>query len=52
MIYNLADIDAQTLIWAQDMGETENRKLMDYYPGRQFWLFQPDDDIMKMTPLP
>ena len=51
-IYNLADIDAQTLIWAQDMGEAENRRLMDYYPGRQFWLFQPDDDIMKMTPLP
>jgi hypothetical protein len=42
-IYNLADIDAQPVIWAQDMG-SENAKLAQYYPGRSFWLFQPDID--------
>ncbi len=42
-IYNLADIDAQPVIWAQDMG-AENSKLVKYYPGRTFWMFKPDDN--------
>lgn len=48
-IYNLADIDAQPVIWAQDMG-ADNSKLMAYYPGRSFWLFQPDEDSHTLTP--
>jgi hypothetical protein len=42
-IYNLADIDAEPVIWAQDMG-AENAKLIAYYPGRSFWIFEPDND--------
>lgn len=48
-IYNLADIDAQQVIWAQDMG-AENSKLMACYPGRSFWLFQPDVGPNMMEP--
>jgi hypothetical protein len=42
-IYNLADIDAQPVIWAQDMGG-ENGKFVAYYPGRSFRMFRPDVD--------
>lgn len=48
-IYNLADIDAQDVIWAQDMG-AENSKLIAYYPGRTFWMFQPDVDPTDLEP--
>jgi hypothetical protein len=48
-IYNLADIDAEPVIWAQDMG-TENSRLRAYYPDRSFWIFQPDVDPGLLTP--
>jgi hypothetical protein len=48
-IYNLADIDAQPVIWAQDMG-AENSKLIAYYPGRSFWMFEPDVDPGLLLP--
>jgi hypothetical protein len=40
-IYNSPDIDAQRVVWARDRGE-ENVKLEAYYPGRKFWLLEPD----------
>jgi hypothetical protein len=48
-IYNSADIDAQSVIWAQDMG-TENHMLMAHYPDRSFWIFEPDVDPGLLTP--
>jgi hypothetical protein len=48
-IYNLADIDAQPVIWAQDMG-AENSKLVAYYPDRLFWMFEPDADPGLLLP--
>jgi hypothetical protein len=48
-IYNLADIDSQRVVWAQDMGE-ENKRLMAYYPGRTFWMFEPDVDPGYLQP--
>jgi hypothetical protein len=48
-IYNLADVDAQPVIWAQDMGG-ENSKLVAYYPGRSFWMFEPDVDPGYLQP--
>jgi hypothetical protein len=49
-IYNLSDIDAQPVVWAQDMG-AENSRLMAYYPDRSFWMFQPDVDATYLEPL-
>jgi hypothetical protein len=43
-IYNHADIDNSLVIWAQDMGPQENRRLMDYFKGRSFWLLKPDEN--------
>ncbi|MDP9054490.1 MAG: hypothetical protein M3N93_09350 [Acidobacteriota bacterium] len=48
-IYNLADIDHQPVIWAQDMG-AENSRLVAWYPDRSFWMFQPDIDPGYLQP--
>lgn len=43
-IYNHADIDNSPVIWAQDMGPQENRRLMEYFKDRSFWLLKPDEN--------
>jgi hypothetical protein len=44
-IYNPANIDAARVIWALDLGETENEKLRRYYAGRSFWRFKPAESM-------
>ena len=44
-IYNPAEIDAAPVIWARDMGRTENERLIHYYAGRSFWLFEPEESM-------
>jgi hypothetical protein len=41
-VYNHADIDGSTVIWARDMGDARNGELLDYYRDRQVWLLEPD----------
>lgn len=41
-IYNGADMDASKTVWARDLGEDNNRKLLDYYSSRKAWLLEPD----------
>jgi hypothetical protein len=41
-VYNGADIDSQTVVFARDLGADENEKLLGYYPDRKPWLLEPD----------
>jgi hypothetical protein len=41
-VYNSADIDASSIVWARDMGDAQNSELIDYYRDRQIWLLEPD----------
>jgi hypothetical protein len=41
-VYNAADIDASSVIWAREMDEAHNLELMHYYKNRTVWLVQPD----------
>jgi uncharacterized membrane protein len=49
-IYNRADIDNAPVIWAQDMGPQQNRRLMEYFKGRAFWLLKPDENVDRAEP--
>ncbi len=44
-IYNPANIDGAPVIWALDLGQTENEKLRRYYAGRSFWRFKPAESM-------
>jgi hypothetical protein len=44
-IYNSANVDAAPVIWALDLGQTENEKLRRYYQGRSFWRFKPAESM-------
>ncbi len=46
-VWNEADINGARVIWARDLGPDENRRLIQYYPGRQVLLLDAD-----VRPLP
>lgn len=49
-VYNSSDIDGQDVIWAHDLGATENAALLTYYKDRKVWLLEPDVDPTKVLP--
>ena len=49
-VYNSADIDRQSVVFARDLGAEENEKLLAYYPDRAPWLLEPDARPPKLTP--
>jgi hypothetical protein len=53
-VYNEADIDAARVIWARDMNQTENCKLVDYFKDRVIWSLnvEGDDVPVKLKPFP
>jgi hypothetical protein len=36
-VYNAADIDRASVVWARDMGVRRNRELIEYFKGRKMW---------------
>lgn len=40
-VFNGADLENAPVLWARDMN-LQNQKLLDYYPDRTVWLFEPD----------
>jgi hypothetical protein len=49
-VYNEADIEHARVVWARDLGATENYKLLHYYPDRTAWLLEPDATPPKLGP--
>ena len=49
-VYNDADIDRSEVVWARDMGVRANEELLRYYPKRQTWLLQADDNPPSLLP--
>jgi hypothetical protein len=49
-VYNMADIPGAKVIWARDMGEDENARLMNHYRHRRVWLVEPDRPPVRLEP--
>jgi hypothetical protein len=51
-VYNIANIDNSKVVWARDMGQTENEELLRYYKDRRSWPLEPDEKSPKLSPYP
>ncbi len=49
-VYNAADIDGSRVVWAHDLGDAEDQKLLHYYPDRTVLLLEPDARPPNLTP--
>jgi len=49
-VYNDADIDGSRVVWARDMDNAENAKLVNYFKDRQVWLLEADEEPPKLSP--
>lgn len=50
-VFNHADIDGSRFVWARELDQEQNEKLFTYFKDRHIWLFEPDRDVRKLTPL-
>jgi len=49
-VYNGANIDRSRVVWARDMGATQNEELIQYYKDRRVWLMEPDEIPPRLSP--
>jgi hypothetical protein len=49
-IYNEPDLNHAKIIWAHDMGDTENQELIRLYPNRRVWMVDKDNAINRLVP--
>ncbi len=49
-VYNAADIDRARIVWARDLGSSEDQKLLHYYSDRTAWILEPDATPPKLSP--
>jgi hypothetical protein len=49
-VYNGADIDAAKVLWARELDEPQNAKLLGYFKDRTVWLVEPDNDNTELIP--
>ena len=49
-VYNSADIDGSRVVWAHDLGDAEDQKLLHYYPDRTVLLLEPDARPPRLAP--
>lgn len=49
-VYNRADLDQATIIWARDLDPESDRRLIERYPGRKVWLGEPDLKPPRIVP--
>lgn len=51
-VYNAADIDNAKVVWARDMGEHDNKELVQYFKNRKVWIVEPDTWPVRLEPSP
>ena len=51
-VYNAPDIDKSKVVWARELDEADNKKLIGYYRNRTVWLVEPDANPVAVSPYP
>jgi len=53
-VYNAADIDHARTVWARDVPGQSVAPLLSYFPNRDVWVFEPDDErkLFRYVPPP
>ncbi len=51
-VFNAADIDGSTILWARDMGREQNRELIRYFKDRKVWFVESDRTDPVLSPYP
>ena len=49
-VYNAADIDGASIVWARDMGASKNKELLNYYHDRQIWYVDHSAFLVRLVP--
>jgi hypothetical protein len=49
-VYNQADIDNSKVVWAREMGVSEDAELLKYFHDRQVWTLNADDAYPQAVP--
>jgi len=49
-VYNKADIDAASVVWARDLGTLENARLLNCFSDRNVWTLQSDTAPATLRP--
>lgn len=50
-VYNKADLNKATVIWAHEMAGEDEREILNYYPDRYVWLLEADRKPPRISPL-
>jgi len=49
-VWNRASVDSAKIVWARDLGEVQNRELLEYFKNRQVWRIDGDDPDPRLEP--
>ncbi len=51
-VYNVADVDMSTVVFAREMDTASDRELVEYFKDRHVWLLKPDESFIVVSPYP
>lgn len=49
-VYNRADIDAASIVWARELSPAEDAALIDYFQDRKVWVLHADESPLRLMP--